>query len=135
MKIFRNGLCYVDKMDARVLPENLCCNYRTFGGRVYGIITGIDNIQYMRDRHDIVNYDEINGLDISDIDETLSEIFQTVESMEVPGEDYSNNPQYQSYRTLYYSVLDYKNNKGIVDKIVASSFASAQAAPIGVIVR
>ena len=129
MKIFRAGLCYVDKMDVKNIPNGLLSHRRTINGREYVVFSDRSGIEHFEDRKDIVNYDLLALLNEKELDDEITTAFNFTEFYYQKYEgDKKNKPspevkakyfkKFETYRTKFYDLVDYKNNKSLIDHIV-----------------
>ncbi len=128
MKIFRNGLCYVDKSASRSLPEGMVLAKRRYGEREFALVSDPKGISYLKERKDIVDYDDISYLYGNALDSRINQAFSSLEpystrvlnsSDEALKKLYANKifmTNLRSRENVYFTLLDYKNNKDEIDE-------------------
>lgn len=144
MKIFRNGLCYVDKKDLRTIPNNMNGTTRIIEGRKYFVFCGRENLEYFKTRKDIVDYDTVHFLDEEGLDEVLSKAYKFIDFYDkkieyskrvTPEERDLLIKKYKVYQGIYYNILEYKINKKTIDHIVKHSLAGMESSTVSTNVR
>ena len=133
MKIFRNGFCYVDKSVFKSLPESMTLSKRRYGGREFALVSDPKGISYLRERKDIVDYDDISYLYGNALENRINQAFASLEpystrvlnsSEEELKKLYANKifmTNLRSRENVYFTLLDYKNNKDEIDENIRVS--------------
>jgi len=127
MKIFRNGLVYVDKRNTRTLPSDIKVGTTKYiDGREYKVFYNKNEIEYFKERKDIVDYDSTRFLEDKALSETATQAYRYVEfyskKLSSDEETLENKniflKKFNMFRSIFYDIVDYRNNKSKVDKIV-----------------
>ena len=134
MKIFRNDVCYVNIKDlmAIEIPSDITFDKRNYSENEYVKLTEKKDIEFIRNREDIIDYDYVSSLDEDTLDENIKKI------------EHDLDPYYQLLKTslneerivlfknvnfkkeffkldkVYYDLIHYRNNKEQEDEIVST---------------
>lgn len=136
MKIFRNGLCYIDSRSMKTIPDNIPLSKRRFGSAEYAIVSDKAGISYLRERRDIIDYDDICCLSRRDLDRKIDKAFESLEpyASKFLETDVDKLPTLYAdkdfmssckrHESVYYCLLDYRNNKDKIDETISVSISA-----------
>ena len=128
MKIFNNNECYVEAKDLLNFPvsyfiEIPTCSYEDD----FIKFENKEEVEYFKNRKDIISYNEIANLSLNELNKKADEINKHIQKLELKWLKsdrhgrilLSKNKNYQKklkiYNILYECLVDYINNKSIVD--------------------
>ena len=128
MKIFKNNKCYVEAKDLLNFPVPDFIKIPAYL-KEDGIVKfeSKEEVEYLKNRNDIINYNEIANLSSSELNDKIVEVrkqyqklaLKWLESNRYGREKLNKDENYQkeikNYMTIYSSLLDYINNKNIID--------------------
>ena len=129
MKVFRNDKCYVHYNDLTRYPVP---DYFVFNKEIYKenemvVLKDEYSIEYVRDRQDIIDYDDVVNLDDTELDLRIDETYKLLEPyakriLKVSNEDrdnlYKNKMFMKDFRIRFYiyqGLSDYKKNRNEID--------------------
>ena len=128
MKIFKNNDCYVEAKDLLNFPvpyfiEIPTCLYEDD----FIKFESKKEVEYFKNRKDIISYNEIANLSLNELNKKANKINEQIQKLELKWLKsdrqgrilLSKNKNYQQklkvYNFLYESLVDYINNKNIID--------------------
>ena len=128
MKIFKNNKCYVEAKDLLNFPvpyfiEIPTCSYEDD----FIKFESKEEVEYFKNREDIISYNEIANLSLNELNKKADKINEQIQKLELKWLNSGKqerillrkNKNYQKklkiYNSLYESLVDYINNKNIID--------------------
>ena len=144
MKIFRNGLCYIDSRSVKSVPENIPLSKRRFGSTEFSIVCDEKGISYLKARRDIIDYDDFCCLSDKDLQSKIDKAYKALEPYAKKIVEASDDAVLALYgdkdfigscrarESVYYCLLDYKNNKEEIDNTISVSICGNVATLGGV---
>ena len=129
MKSFKKNACVVAFKDliCRKLPNDISFDKDSYTENDYVILTRSQDVEYVRSREDIVDYDSIKSLSLNQLDKMITKVEKQLEPFyiqlsEVPfderGDFINNHKKKRLFFTLdkvYYDLLHYRNNRDSED--------------------
>ena len=133
MKIFRNGICYVnaDRVTGS-LPINFKFERLRRNRYIFLALNDDSSINYIMNRKDIVNYDDVCLLTEEELKTKIKEVSviltQYVLKYLKASSDYQKkvdnnedtNENYKLYDSIYKQLFDYQNNREEIDNVISS---------------
>ena len=134
MKVFRDGICYVDFMDITrfAVPTYFVMDQKEYEDGEMVVIDDPKSIEYIKSREDILDFDEISKLDEQELDLKIKEAHDSLEiyakrlldlSIAFRNNLYKDDKfmnEYKIKQYVYYSLLDYKLNEEKVDDTIST---------------
>lgn len=133
MKIVRDNICFVNAKDlfGYDLPESLNFDKDVYEDNDFVIFTDDNDIDYVRNREDIIDYDYVSKLTEVELDNKIQSIEKDLEPLYQQIKSSNNeeriilfkNVKFTDYffklDKVYYDLINYRNNKDILDDKVS----------------
>ena len=140
MKVFRDNKCFVSFKDLVDIgfPKKLNYDKDSYKDDEYVTLNDSEDIDYIRNREDIIDYDSVYSLSNEELDNKIGEIEKELEPLYIQfsstslenkmllfkDEDFKNN--IFKLDKIYYDLIHYKNNRiNEDDKILYMIFISS----------
>lgn len=125
MKIIRDNICFVNIKDLVIydFPVNLNFDKNSYSENDYVILKDKDDIDYIKRREDIIDYDYVSSLTDTELTEKIRKIEKdleplyiefsstTSESKKILFEDDDFKSTLFKLDKIYYDLIHYKNNR------------------------
>ena len=128
MKVIRDNVCYVNYMDIirYPIPSYFVMGEILLKNDDMVRITDSRSIEYIKNRKDIIDYDEVYSLDeeelngkISEARKSLLEFLNSFSNISELFKEPNNQDKHRIKKYTYYGLLDYKANKDMIDKNIS----------------
>ena len=133
MKIFRNNKCYVEfeNLAKHGFPSTLELDKDKYEKGEYAVISDPEGIEYMKDRIDIIDYDDVKDFTIEELDKKIEKTAYTLEKfalrfLETPRDkryllfkDKESLYEYYLCEDIYYPLINYRNKKEEIDEEIS----------------
>lgn len=130
MKIIRDNICYVSFKDLVYFefPNELNYDKESYEKNDYVILKDSKDIEYVRNREDILDYDTLYYLSESDLNKKIKKIEKKLEPLYIKLSQSSKddkelllrNEKFRNilfkYDKVYYDLIHYRNNKDEEDE-------------------
>lgn len=130
MKIIRDNICFVNFKDLIFFdfPVNLDFDKKTYNENDYVILKSEKDIDYVRKREDIIDYDYVSSLTDDELTKKIGKIEKNLEPLYIEFSSTSNESKKMLFEDeefknnlfkldkIYYDLIHYRNNKEIIDQ-------------------
>lgn len=134
MKLFKNDICYVEFKDLIEIgfPEKFNYDKEFYEENEYVVFTDEKDINYIKNREDIIDYDTVCFLSNEELDNKISEIEHELEPLylqisSTSKESKKNLFEDEEFKNtlfkldkIYYDLIHYRNNKTEEDEKILS---------------
>ncbi len=132
MKVFRDNVCYVDFIDITryAVPSYFVMDKKVYEDGEMVVLNDSRSIEYIRNREDILDFDDVSKLDEQGLNFKIKETHDLLETyakrlLDLPihlrnllYSDESFRKEYKIKKYIYYSLLDYKQNKESINNFI-----------------
>lgn len=129
MKIFRDNVCYVNIKDlvGYNLPDDLNFDKSNYEENDYVMFTEQKDIEYVKNREDIIDYDYVSSLTDDELDKKIKRIEHDLEPYYKEIKDASSTDRIFLFKNgefrqeffkldkIYYDLIHYRNNREYED--------------------
>lgn len=138
MKVFKDEICYVDYLDLVRYPVPVYFRLDSYiiDKNDMAIVTDLNSVEYIKNRKDILDYNEVSVLSNSDLEKKWEESHNILnryakKMLDTPLEsqgrlyrdrEFMDNYNYYKYRTK--DLRDYIDNKELMDNKINSKINS-----------
>ena len=130
MKIIRDNVCFVNFKDLIFFdfPVNLNFDKESYNENDYVILKSKEDIEYVRNREDIIDYDYVSSLTDDELTKKIGNIEKDLEPLYIEFSSTSNESKKILFEDdefknnlfkldkIYYDLIHYKNNKESIDQ-------------------